>query len=177
MKQDNIPVMILDKAGRLELDEEIAKLEQSLAKLRNIRKNTTSDDEWSSSDFNNIFGEEKLILSEMRRLRNILEHVVVVDAKEDGKHNVVELNDVVELNLAFEEDDKELMIVRLGTVRKNNPEDGIPVISVESPLGKAIYKQVVGKTVGYAVNNVSCTAEILSKVNGTVKEAEGSKTR
>lgn len=62
------------------------------------------------------------------------------------------------------------MILRLGTIHQFDSEDGIEVISIESDLGKAVYKKEIGTTVSYGKNN-EFKAEIIRKVNEMDKEA------
>ncbi len=69
------------------------------------------------------------------------------------------------------------MVVKLDTVRKANASEDVEVISIESPLGKAIYKQEVGNVVPYAVNNVPIQVEILGKVMQNESETEVKRTK
>lgn len=168
-------VLRLTAAECLKLEGELKKLSLALNRLRNKRSNKDSEKEWYIVEECDYGVEEKLIIAEIEKLKRILNSAVRVESKETD--SVVNLGDVVELNLIFDEDDQERMLMRLGTVRRNNTDDGIDVISVESPLGEAIYKQEVGKVVPYQVNKNTFHAEILSIVNEDILEPEGKKTK
>lgn len=177
MKKREVPVLVLDGIGRLKLVGEINKLEEALTELRSNKMRVGSSDEWDDLEYIEISREEKHISEKLNDLRDLLDNSIMKDDNAVSKENVIELNDVVELNLIFGEDSQELMLVRVAPVCDIKTDDDVPAISVESPLGQAIYKQEIGKTVSYKVNNVLLKAEILSIVNEDVKETESMKTK
>lgn len=176
MKKEKKEVLVLSEAECLKLEEELEKLSITLNKYRSKRSDGNSEREWYIVEDGDHRVEEKIIIAEIDKVKRILNSAVRVK-DEEKVHNTVNLGDIVELNLIFDEDDQERMVVRLETVRKNNNEDDFETISVESPLGKAIYKQEVGNTVPYPVNGNMFQAEILSIVNNNVKEAESGKAK
>lgn len=176
MKKENKEVLVLSEEECLKLEKELEKLSITLNTYRSKRGRENSEREWYIVEDGDHGVEEKIIIAEIDKVKRILNGAVRVK-DEEKVHNTVNLGDVVELNLIFDEDDQERMVVRLGTVRKNNSEDDFETISVESPLGKAIYKQEVGNTIPYPVNGNMFKAEILSIVNNNVKETESSKAK
>lgn len=176
MKKENKEVLVLSEEECLKLEKELEKLSITLNTYRSKRSNGNSEREWYIVEDGDYGVEEKIIIAEIDKLKRILNSAVRVK-DEEKVHNNVNLGDVVELNLIFDEDDQERMVVRLGTVRKNNSEGDFETISVESPLGKAIYKQEVGNTVPYPVNGNMFQAEILNIINKDVKKVESGKAK
>lgn len=176
VKENKKEVLHLSEAECLKLEKELEMLTETLVNLRNHRKENHSEAEWYIVVDGDTSVEEKLVIAEIEKVRRLLARAVKVQNKEDLL-NTVNLGDLVELNLIFGEDDQERMLVRLGTVRKNNSQDDVETISVESPLGSAIYKQEVGSVVPYPVNGNMYSAEILSIINKEVKEADVKKTK
>lgn len=176
MKKENKEVLVLSEEECLKLEKELEKLSITLNTYRSKRGRENSEREWYIVEDGDYGVEEKIIIAEIDKVKRILNSAVRVK-DEEKVHNTVNLGDVVELNLIFDEDDQERMVVRLGTVRKNNSEDDFETISVESPLGKAIYKQEVGNTVPYPVNGNMFQAEILNIINKDVKKVESGKAK
>ena len=81
------------------------------------------------------------------------------------RKDIVNVNDVVSLNLLFAKDDKEFITIRLvgGTSEKDDE------VSLNSPLGKAIYRKKIGDVAMYTVNDKKINVEIVSIENRTEK--------
>lgn len=176
MKENKKEVLHLSETECLKLEKELEKLTATLVRLRNHRNEDYTEREWNAHIECSTSVEEQIVLAEITKVRRLLDMAVKVENIEDMR-NIVNLGYVVELNLVFGEDGQERMLVRLGTVRKNNSQDDVESISVESPLGRAIYKQEVGSTVPYPVNGNMYSAEILSIVNEDIKTVESGKAK
>ncbi len=171
-KRKEIPIMTLDEIGVITLQKEIALKEDELMELRKKKRvafSNTDTDGWNTPKFSEN-ADERILHYEIDRLKSILDKAVIIGNSSDSLENIVNLNDVVEVNLIYSEDDTERMILRLGTVHQANPEDGIEVISLESKLGKALHKAKVGTIVSFG-DKGEFRADILNKINEHEKVA------
>lgn len=159
---------LLDKTGVKSILNKINDLNDELNKLQSKRredfKNTDSDG-WNTPKFTAV--DVARIKYDIEKLKTKLANAVIVNEL-NSNINIVSIGDVLELSLDYG-DDIESMIIRLGTVHQKKTEDGIEIISIESSLGKAIYKKEVGTTVKFGDEN-SFSATILRKINENVKD-------
>lgn len=177
-KKKEIPVLTLDSQGVIALKNEIALKEEELFKLKQRNRSMysqTDSDNWNAPKFSDG-AAETILCYEINKLKNILDKAIIVENDSIKMDNLVELNDVIEVNLVYGENDEERMILRLGTVHQAKPEDGIEIISIESELGKVLHKSEVGSSVRFG-NNDAYRADILGKINEKENKAAVEKVK
>ena len=77
--------------------------------------------------------------------------------------NLVNIGDVVKLEFMYADGDTELEEVRLTGNWKVSLDELAQEVSLNSPLGRAIYLQKIGSIVSYSVNDREIRIEILDK--------------
>lgn len=167
MSKEKNKVYIFDEKGMNNLKKELKKLKEELASIQSYIKESAFD----RKDLCGIQIDAQSVgrlQFQIYTIEEKLENAVLLE-ESDKNDNITYIGDVLELFLDFG-DDKERMILRLGTIHQFDSEDGIEVISIESDLGKAVYKKEIGTTVSYGKNN-EFKAEIIRKVNEMDKEA------
>lgn len=88
---------------------------------------------------------------------------------ENIKEELVEVGDILNILLSSKDDEPENMVIKLVNEANNNGIDIIE-ISINSPLGKAIYKHKIGEVTNYKVNENIFNVTILSKIEEKVKQ-------
>ena len=157
-------VLYFDKEGYEKYLEEIEKIKEELRIVNECRKNTfnaSEGDGWDSSQFEDIELQSDRLKGELNRRYEELSRIVIVE--KHNKEDQIDIDDIVEVNMIFSEDDSEEMIFKL--VGKNaNLKAEIAEISINSPLGMSVYKKRVGETCVYTVGNRNVSVFIKGKL-------------
>ena len=88
---------------------------------------------------------------------------------ENINEEFVEIGDVINILLSSTDDEPENMVIKLVDIA-NNTDFNMTEISVNSPLGKSIYKKKIGEKIQYKVNDNTFNVTILNKVNNINKQ-------
>ena len=154
----------LDEKGYESLQKDINKKKEELEELRKSRSDAYENGGDGFHDnfaFEELERKERQLIKTLTEREELLERAVLVDIQKDEK--VVDVNDVVSLTIDFG-DKKETGVYRLiGTIDIDDHEDIIS-ITLNSPLGKAIYLSSVGKDVTYIVGNNTFFVHINNKI-------------
>lgn len=167
-------VIYLDQKGYQELLSGIQKLKEELNQ-NNIGRKEAFDagagDGWDSPEFEEIQRKEMLIIGELERKYDELSRVVLVEKHNDSE--IIDIGDVLLADLHFSDDSEELVFELVGTSGNLNAE--IQQVSINSPLGNAVYRKKIGDKCSYSLNNETVDVLIkqkldLSKENDESKE-------
>ena len=139
----------MDKDSIAVLDAQIAAKEAELSALAQERSQEADS---NRSDEKTIAiahyrGKELMLLDELRALRE--KRAKAVDYTPLTDSELVDVGDYVRLDLGFTGETPEEIEVRLLTISSSLKDE----ISIESPLGHAIYGSKVGDRGSYDVNN------------------------
>ena len=157
--------LILDKEGYEKFIKDIKEVEEKLLEIR-LYKGTEAiyqGDNWHDNPaLYQAESEERSLMLKLHEMKEQSENVEIVEKSEN--FDVVQIGDVLLLNMIFALNDSEEMIIKLvGRVGKINAE--ISEVSVESPLGKAIYEKRVSDSVSYIVNDKQFNVDIVKKID------------
>lgn len=163
----NMEPIYLDKDGYKEYLKKIEDLKKAIQTNNMGRKeafDAGTGDGWDSPEFEEIERINMRLSGELRSMYESLNRIVIIE-----KHNnqeIVDVGDVIVADMIFSPDDMEEMVFKLvGTNRDFNAE--IQEISINSPLGKAVYKKKIGDICSYSVNNRTFSVLIKQKMNLT----------
>lgn len=151
------------KEGYQNLREQIAKKEKQMVEL-NARKRELGD-RWDSSALNSLDLLSHSLAGELTDLRQKLQNCSIIEtqSKDDS---IVNIDDVVVVEIEFAKGDVESSKIKLvADFAGFFVEKGVDRVSIESPLGEAIYGKKVGETYGYNVNGHNILVKIVSKEN------------
>lgn len=108
-----------------------------------------------------VYDEERTAL--MYQINSLKETIsrleIIKDTKAD--ENKVNIDDIVNISIDGETEFGRVQIV--GGMPEIDREDGLICITINSPLGSALYKKNIGETATYKVNNNEFKVTILSK--------------
>ena len=150
--------------------KQIAELEDELNKQR-MYKGTDAihqGDNWHDNPtlYQAEMVERNLMLR-IREMKNRIPEIEIVERSADD--SLVEIGDVIKLDMIFSPDDIDEQILKLVG---GNPNFGgkISEISINSPIGAAIYHKQIGDSATYQVNDRQISVIIKEKVNLELEE-------
>ena len=162
----------VDKKGYQKLLEEVEEADRKLREHRKTRGDSYSSsagDGWHDNfDFEEMERQERLLSGDLQTKQKRLKNAIIVD-KQDNE-NVVDIGDVLSLTLIFGEDDEETDIYKLSGTEAFSKDEDYNIVSINSPLGQAIYLKPIGEVVKYKVNGNSFDVRINEKVLNEEKQ-------
>ncbi len=163
----------LNKEGYKQYQAEIEKKEAKLAKVR-MYKGTDAIYQGDNWHDNPILYQtertERSMMNEIAEMKRKLENAEIVEDLNDEE--LVEIGDIVRVDMIFGEGDTEEDVFRLVSTNLSadlNAE--IRDVSINSPMGSAIYRKKVGITVPYKVGQNEFKVTIKEKIKKVEDEA------
>ena len=157
----------LDQEGYTKLLTSIEELKLRLNENNKGRKaafDAGAGDGWDSPELEEIERNEAMIMGELQRRYDELSRVVIIEKKENSE--TVEIGDTIKLHTIFSEDKFEEKLFKIvGGMPNFNLDVEIQEISINSPIGKAIYQKQIGETCKYSVNNRQFKVLIKEKID------------
>lgn len=157
----------LDQNGYNELLKKIEELKEAIQANNMGRKDAfdaSAGDGWDSPEFEEIERTNMRLNGELRNMYESLNRVVIIE-----KHNnqeIVDIGDIILADMIFSPDDMEEMTFKL-VGASGNFDSEIQEISINSPLGSAVYKKKIGDTCSYSVNDRNFSILLKQKLNLT----------
>lgn len=163
MLQDKI---YLTADGYKQYCEEIEKIEVEL--LKNTDYKVQAISEAPGNGWHDNFAYEDACRNEsmlQKRLEQLLKQKGKIELIESSIYdrNLVNIGDVVKLEFMYDDGDTEIEEVRLTGNWKVSLDGLVQEVSLNSPLGRAIYLQKIGSSVSYSVNGREIRIRILSR--------------
>lgn len=153
MKNDG--KIYLDQKGYDEYVKEINRIKDQLAnngKLKSEAYENAVGDGWHDNfAFEEAKREEFKIMSALKEKIEGLSRIVIVDYL--NEENVVDVNDYVTIDMYFSDEEPEELVFKLVASNAPNFDGEVSEISLNSPLGNAVYGKKIGDKTNYSVNN------------------------
>lgn len=122
-------------------------------------QNAAGDGAHDNGEFESLQATEKMLAGQIDRLVARIQSAHIIEVPELDVDQV-NVNDIVVLRMQYDMDDIEEDTYTLvggdGSSISNQ-------ISINSPIGKAIFQRYIGETVSYEVNGNECQVKILEK--------------
>ncbi len=167
MQNNEFEPIYMDKDGYNEYLKKIEILKQEI-KNNNMGRKAAFDagagDGWDSPEFEEIERTNTRLNGELRNMYELLQRIIIIQ-----KHNnqdIIDIGDIILADMFFSEDDIEEIAFKL-VGANGNFDDQIQEISINSPLGNAVYKKKIGDTCNYNVNNNTISILLKKKLNLT----------
>ena len=157
-------VLKMDQTGYNAYLQAIAKKEKELAEVRKYKGTDAiyQGDNWHD---NPILYQTELkemaLMKELCEMRKKLTQIEIVESVNDP--TIVDIGDIVKLSILYDVDDVEIEMYKLVAMSPDFKAE-IKEISINSPLGSAIYKRKVGERVSYKVQNNEFFVDIQEKL-------------
>ena len=157
----------LNKQGYEEYLQAIAKKEKELADLRMYKGSDAiyQGDNWHDNPtLYQAEMQERSLMREIAEMKYKLENNVEI-VENLGDDSLIDIGDVVKIDMIFSADDREEEIFKLvATTPSFDMEAEIKEVSINSPLGNAMYHKKIGDVASYKVNDRTFTIELKEKV-------------
>lgn len=154
----------LDKEGYNNFLQDIEHIKEELSKLRiekaEAYRSSSGDDFHDNFAFEDAENRERGLLYKLSEKLTALQRVVII--QNNKVDDIVEVNDVVSLTIDFGE--KQTNLYRLSGTQDFDLDGNIINVSINSPLGKAIYLKKIGESVSYNVKGNEFKVQINSKI-------------
>ena len=171
----NIETIYLDQDGYNEYLKKIEELKRAIQANNTGRKDAFdagAGDGWDSPEFEEIERNNTRLNGELHNMYEILNRIIIIE-----KHNnqeIVDIGDVIIADMIFSPDDMEEIVFKLvGANGDFNTE--IQEVSINSPLGNAVYKKKIGDTCYYSVNNRNISILLKQKLDLTKENSNSVK--
>lgn len=145
----------LTQEGYNEYLEKIAQAEQHLWQIQNQKGETASQqsDDWrSTSPFS--LDEERLLKKRIASLKADLDRVVIIESNHSA--DIVDVDSIV--TIKFVEDDEICKLKLIATPLNDLKNE----VSLNCPLGKAIFSRKINEIVTYEVDGIHIEVQILN---------------
>jgi transcription elongation GreA/GreB family factor len=154
--------IFLDKKGYDEFLNRITKLEVELQQLRRSKADALKEgDNWHDNfAYEQLTRDEQSLMEEINKLTVMLERIVVIETKSGGIDNV-SIGSKVKIKLTYDTDETEEMTIRI----TGGFSDELDEVSINSPLGEAIYLKKEKEQIKYEVNGKKILVKILKIYN------------
>lgn len=162
----------MTKEGLLELQQKLEKLkiefDQNEKQMSEAYHNSNGDGAHDNAEFEYLLDKERRLARTIDELvlkiKNV--EIIEIDQKEE---QIINIGDTVELEIYRETNNPDIMTILLVGGDGNIFEGKI---SINSPLGKAIYGRKVGELVTYNAASKDMTAKIVKKLSITNKKVK-----
>lgn len=166
----------LDQKGYQQYLQEIEDLKERLNENNRQKSSAYTNavgDGWHDNfEFEEAKREEFKIMGLLRDKVEGLSRIVIIDKNEksQNENDLVDIDDYVSVLLLMPDDETEHMVFRL--VASLSTNRGIKEVSLNSPMGKAVYGKKVGETGKYQVNGNAFLVQILAKSKDLTEDLE-----
>lgn len=148
----------LDKEGYENYLKEIEKIKKKIEKNNNDISIYVSDDAYGDGWHDNFAYEQAMakeisLFYELKKKMENLKNIEIIESKNDGTR--VDVGCIVEVEI-----DEERELYKLTADVNSSFIDEIPSITLNSPLGKAIYHKNIGDLFEYFVDDILISGSI-----------------
>lgn len=165
----------LSKQGYEDYLKAIAEKEKQLADLR-MYKGTDAifqGDNWHDNP--TLYQAELQEISLMREIaemkHKLQNNVEIIENL--GDEELIDIGDIVKIDMIFSENDREEEIFKLVATTNLKFDAEIQEVSINSPIGNAMYHKKVGEIATYKVQDRTFTLQIKEKVVLGLEQEEG----
>jgi len=159
--------ILVDEYGYKQFFEELEKLKQlslSNASAGSEAYNDAVGDGWHDNfAFEESMRESRTIASKIDKMLKEQQSLRIVDSKNLGDE-FINIGDSFEAEIKYAEDDIEIEKLTLTGKYKPDTELKIKEISLNSPIGKAVFQKRINSSVSYIVNDREINVNILNKL-------------
>jgi len=161
----NLEEILVDNNGYKQFFDELEKLKLKSLSIASSGSESYKDavgDGWHDNfDFEESMRESRTIASRIERML-LEQNRLKIISKENLDKNFVIIDDIIEIEIIYNENDIDNEIIKL-TGKYIPDRDG--EITLNSPLGRSIYKKSVGSINEYKVNDKIIKVQIVQKCN------------
>ena len=169
----NTEAVYVDQEGYNKLLKELEDLQQELLENNAIKADAyeNAGDGWHDNfSFEEATRREHMLMGQIEQLRKSIANAVVIEKTENDE--IIDIGDIIDVATKLNGEQLPDYSFQLVAGSGDSLED-LPKISINSPLGNAVYQKKVGDAANYKVDGRLFDILILSKQKGQ-KEKEKS---
>lgn len=171
---DRYESVYLTEEGMIQLKSELESLNLRFKELLSAKgaafEGAVGDSWHDNAEYEQIQAQLEPVMARIEYLQEKIKHVEIMEINDnDLSDTTVKINDFVSVNCVFDEDDQDDIIIKLVGYSPSGQIKEYQEVSINSPLGEAIYKKNLGDTVNYNVNGLVVTATIIDKAESLEK--------
>ena len=159
--------ILVDESGYKQYFEELEKLKQLSLETSTIGSQAFDDaigDGWHDNfAFEETMRESRAIASRIDKMISEEKKLKIIKPKKLGD-DFINIGDSFEVEFRYSDNDIEVEQLTLTGKYKPNSDLEIKEISLNSPLGQAVYQKRINSSVSYFVNEVEINITILNKI-------------
>lgn len=148
------------------LTELIKKFNDNEKKMTMAYHNSDGDGAHDNAEFEELLANERMLANQIDNLKKRIESIELFEVQ-DLDEDKVNVDDTIKIKMVYDIDDEEILDI---TLVGGDGDSICNKISVNSPLGNAIYTRNIGDSVYYEVNGLKVRVDILEKVNKVYKK-------
>lgn len=156
----------LNHEGVLQFNKLLEKKKEELLKNSTASSSSIQNaigDGWHDNfDAEQSLREEYMITHNIEKLLKMKQEIELLEEKR--VEGAVCINDVLKIKIIYDEDDTETSIIKLTGKYLPEPNPNYEEITLNSPLGSAIYLKPIPSQTHYEVNERKITVEIKEKI-------------
>lgn len=161
----------VDENGYNQFFDELEKLKRESLLISSVGSEeyeSAIGDGWHDNfAFEEIIRESRKIATRIEEMQKAKQFLKIIGNKKT-KNNIININDILKIEICYSDDDIEKITIKLtGNYLPNtNTDEKIQEITLNSPLGKALYlRNINDDSINYEVNNHKIKINILGKIN------------
>lgn len=158
-------IYYLDNTGYNDYLQRVNILEERLKSFNATRadkaKKITLDEKYSTAEASDLARKEKSILEELQDLRKKGNQIQIIERH--GDDTKVDISDRLLIEIMYAPDDVEELEVEITATIGSLPNEEDKV-SINSPLGRALYGQAIGGIYAYQVDKRRMSVQIKQKL-------------
>lgn len=159
--------ILLDEEGKKQFYEKFEELKDSSNNNGNELSKSFNDyvgDGWHDNPlYEEAMRRNRMIDEDIKKMLNEEKYLKVINDVYD--ENLVNINDIVKVEFIYSEDDKEEEIIKLTGKYIPNIDQKVQEITLNSPIGKAIYRKKIGDNCFYMVDDRKIKIRIIERIN------------
>jgi transcription elongation GreA/GreB family factor len=159
--------ILLTKEGLEEFKDEISNLKEKLNKIQTEKSEAYAGaigDGWHDNfAYEDAKRYEDTVVKQINNLVEQSNYIKLIEL-ESLNSNIVNINDMVELEFIYEDGNRDVGKFKLTGNWKSKDYNDYQEVTLNSPLGKSIYKKGLNCRVEYSVNEKTIVVNILRKI-------------
>ena len=159
--------ILVNDEGRKQFYDKLESLKNLSTSNANAMSKSYSDyvgDGWHDNPlYEEAMRKNRMIDEEIREMLKQEKKLKCIDDTKDS--NYVNIDDIITIEFIYSDDDREIDKIKLTGKFIPDTDLEIKEITLNSPIGRAIYKKKIGEICSYQVGSNSVSIKIIEKVS------------
>ena len=158
--------ILVNEEGKKQFYEKFEEIQNQSTKNGNALSKSYNDyvgDGWHDNPlYEEAMRKNRMIDEDIKKMINEEKYLKVINDKYDDK--LVNINDILNVEFIYSKDDKEIEKIKLTGKYIPNIDCEIQEVTLNSPIGKSIYKKKIGDICSYYVEGKEVKIRIIERV-------------